>query len=157
MRLRLTSVLGGWLPGVRGVSSPCPPPVQEPVITVWNPPAVPRQAPAEEQAKAIIAALQEEGVTGVVPREEFLDRYQEHCWMLGFIPVGTNALCEAMGKACGAKKRVVIKGKKVTGYLIPPPVKPRVQLAVVPSGNNEDVPWPELPKRARSGTSHAQA
>lgn len=155
--MRILPRVLGWLRGVWGVSPPCHPPVQTPVITVWNPPAVARAAPPDEQVKGIIFALQEEGITGVVPREEFLDRYQEHCWMLGFIPVGTNALCEAMGKACGAKKRVTIKGKKFTGYLIPPPVKPRVQLAVVPSGNNEDVPWPELPKRARTGTSHAQA
>jgi hypothetical protein len=101
---------------------------------------------------AIIGSLQEEGLTGVIPRQEILDRYKEHCWMLGFRPISTNALCEALGQLCN-KPRIMVGGKKVTAYRIPEPVKPRVALAVIPSGNSDALPWPELPERARTGTS----
>jgi hypothetical protein len=154
-----------WLPGGQPVSAPCPQGGKEPVLEVWSPPAVPRNVPAMLQAQAIIEALQDEGVTGVVPRVEILDRYAEHCWMLGFKPIGTNALCEALREVCGGPKatpRIIVNGKKVTAYRIPDPTEtpwPPLpsNVSPFPSGNKTANSGPKHRQSARSGSSHAQA
>jgi hypothetical protein len=115
----------------------------------------PRTASPAQQAAAIIGALQEEGLTGVIERQEFLDRYQEHCLMFGFRPISTNAVFEALGKLC-RRKRVTINGNKVTAYIIPETpgtIWPPTGSNVIPFGNTDDeIPF-DLPKCVRSGTS----
>jgi hypothetical protein len=130
----------------------CEQDVQAPVQ--WVPPP-PRQVPAAQQAQAIIAAWQEAGETGVIGRGRILRRYAEHCEMFGFVPVAHNALCEALGRIC-EKKRVWTDGHYITAYRIPD--APRADnICVFPNGKEEDeIPF-DLPKRARAGTSYAQA
>lgn len=139
-----------WLPGVREVSRPCPEPVLTPAR--WVPPPL-RHVHPDEQARAIVSAWQDAGEAGgAIPRGRIFTVYQyEHCEMFGFHPVKFNTLCEALGKIC-EKKRVWSEGHKVTAYVIPRSPTRR-HLSVIPSGNVEDVPWPELPKRSRTGTS----
>jgi len=113
----------------------------------------------DEQARAIVSAWQDAGEAGgAIPRGQIFNVYQfEHCEMFGFHPVKFNALCESLGKIC-EKKRVWSEGHKVTAYVIPAAAGGRrPALSVIPNGDGAGVPWPELPVRARSGTSHAQA
>jgi hypothetical protein len=143
-----------WLPGVRAVSSPCPQRVEP--QAAWVPPPL-RHVHADEQARAIVAAWQEAGEAGgAIPRGRIFNVYQvEHCEMFGFHPIRFNALCEALGKIC-EKRRVWSEGHKVTAYVIPGLPKRR-HLSVIPSAHLEDdIPF-DLPKRARTGSSHAQA
>jgi hypothetical protein len=149
----LTTVFS-WLPGVREVSAPCP--VRVEPQTTWVPPPL-RHVHADEQARAIVAAWQEAGEAGgAIPRGRIFNVYQvEHCEMFGFHPIRFNALCEALGKIC-EKRRIWSEGHKVTAYVIPGLPKRR-HLSMVPSAHLDDIPWPELPKRARTGSSHAQA
>jgi hypothetical protein len=143
-----------WLSGGQSVSAPCLKRV-EPSVQ-WAPPRL-RHVHPDEQARAIVTAWQEAGEAGgAIPRGRIFNVYQiEHCEMFGFHPVKFNALCEALGKIC-EKRRVYSEGHKVTAYVIPQVARGR-HLSVIPSGNLEDIPWPELPKRSRAGTSHAQA
>lgn len=83
----------------------------------WDPPPT-RPVAALGQVPAIIEALQEEGLTGVVFRDNILERYAEHCWMLGFVPVKHNALCEALGKVC-RKVRPFVGRRRLVAYVIP--------------------------------------
>lgn len=83
----------------------------------WEPPEAQAVA-AADQAVAIVAALQEEGLTGRIERREILYRYPEHCWMLGFEPVSENIFFKALGKIV-KKIRVKDNGVRTTAYLIP--------------------------------------
>jgi hypothetical protein len=149
----LTSVRS-WLSGGRSVAAPCPQRV-EPSVQ-WAPPPL-RHVHADEQARLIVSAWQEAGEAGgAIPRGKIFRVYQyEHCELFGFHPIRFNALCEALGKIC-EKRRVYSEGHKVTAYVIPG-LPTRRHLSVVPSAHLDDIPWPELPKRSRAGTSHASA
>ena len=90
------------------------------------------------QVSAIVKALQQEGMTGVVFRAEILWRYPEYCWMFGFEPIAENDLCEALAKHVRRVRRHV-NGQKVTGYVIPTPgptlkVVPRSDIPLGKSG-----------------------
>jgi len=87
------------------------------VFVEWQSPPV-QVVDADAQVVAIVEALQDEGRTGVVLRRDILRLYPEHCWMLGFEPLGENAFLEALGRHV---KRVRRKngGTKTTAYVIP--------------------------------------
>ena len=111
------------------------------------PPA--RPVSAREQVPAIIEALQEEGLTGVVFRDDILDRYKEHCWMLGFEPVSTNAICEALKKRGIKKLRPFVGRRRLVAYVIP---ARDAEAATTPIGNKPRVLAPKKPRSARTGT-----
>jgi hypothetical protein len=143
-----------WLPGGQKVADPCP--IRVEPQAKWVPPPL-RHVHPDDQARFIVAAWQDAGEAGgAIPRGRIFTVYQyEHCEMFGFHPIKFNALCEALGKIC-EKKRIWSEGHRVMAYVIPQVARGR-HLSVIPSGNMDEVPWPELPKRARTGTSHAQA
>jgi hypothetical protein len=141
-----------WLPGVREVSAGCSRGVGTPVKRVAAPW---REAPPTEHAEALIADLQASGHTGVQPRGEILTRYHETCVGWELVPIGFNALCEALADVC-ERKRPFVNGHRITAYVIPKPPRGR-HLSIIPSGNiDDDIPF-DLPKKSRAGTSHAQA
>ena len=148
--MKLPAVLR-WLLGVRNVAPPCPQRVEPPYV--WVPPPL-RHVHPDDQARLIVGAWQEAGEGGgAIPRGEIFRVYQnEHCEMFGMRPVKFNALCNSLGKIC-EKKRIYSEGQKVTAYVIPRPPKRGNHLSVIPNGNAEDIPWPEMPQRARTGTS----
>jgi hypothetical protein len=111
----------------------------------WDPPPA-RPVSAADQVPAIVEALQDEGLTGVVPRQDILDRYREHCWMLGFIPVSTNAFFEALKKVCKYVRPEVSKGRRVSHYVIP-----AKGVLLFPIGAVRTRNAAKPPKRARSG------
>ena len=103
-----------------------------------------RQVSPDGQVSAIVEALQQEGMTGVVFRAEILWRYPEHCWMFGFEPLPENLLFEALAKHVKRVRRHV-HGQKVTGYVIP---TPGLALKIVPT--------PET-SLAKSGSGHVSS
>jgi hypothetical protein len=129
-------------------------------VVDWVPPP-PRRVAASAHARALISLLQSEGKTGPVPHWVLTGNYPEVCWREGFEQLSERLILEAIGNVC-AKVRINnmdrgdgVKGK-VSCYVIPGP-KHRGNVVTLPNGNMEDIPWPELPKRSRAGTSHAQA
>lgn len=72
----------------------------------------------KEQVFQIVSDLQDEGLVGLVERTEILRRYDEYCWMHGWMPLGENALFEALAKVV-SRKRPFYKGQRVTCYVIP--------------------------------------
>lgn len=156
--MRLAGVLR-WLKGGGGVAERCPAPVPQ---LSWVPPK-PRQVSAVVQARAFVKSLQDSEDWGIQPRGYLLRRYPELCEMEGFVPVKHNALCEALTEVLGGEKkakcRPMVDGHRITAYIIPEPIPPKTPrgLHVIPSGNAEGVPWPDLPQRSRAGTSYAQA
>jgi len=148
-----------------GVSGGCQTGVGPPVGHLspgWEPPQ-PVPVSATQQVRQIVEALQEEGMTGVVPRGEIIWRYGEHCWMLGFEPIGINAICEALGAIC-QKVRPVVEGRRITAYVIPDePLQPVSAIpaarqtsgnvvSMIPSGNTQPQKCGAKAKSARSGT-----
>lgn len=148
--MKLRSVLR-WLIGGRNVATTCP--IRVEPQPAWVPPPL-RHVHPDDQARLIVSAWQDAGEAGgAIPRGEIFRVYQnEHCEMFGLHPVKFNALCAALGKIC-EKKRIWSEGHKVTAYVIPRPPKRHTGLTVVANGNIDAPPWPELPKRARTGTS----
>lgn len=156
----------GWRRATaEGVSDGCQTGVMPPVAALppgWElieyPPLM--EVPGVEQARAIVGILQEEGLTGVVPRGEILWRYGEHCNVFGFEPLGVNAICEALAAVC-QRVRPVVDGRRITAYVIPDkPLQPVVAryaggnvLPMLPSGKVAAQNCAAEAKRARSGTT----
>lgn len=107
----------------------------------FDPPAS-RPVTPLEQARQIVTALQEEGLTGVVPRGDILHRYPEHCWMLGFVPLNTNDLFKALAKVVKRVRPLTGPTKRVTCYVIPP--SRAATAAAWPKGEQ----WASLPDGA---------
>jgi hypothetical protein len=104
--------------------------------------------------------FQGEGRTGAVPHWEWLENYPETAWVNGFREIPERTLLRHLGIVCAKTRQMVRhedgKWARAICYVVPDVPRGR-HLSVIPNGNLEDIPWPELPKRSRAGTSHAQA
>lgn len=147
------SWLKSTLPGRKDTRPDTPPEVETPPARPtdnpgWEPPPT-RHVAAIDQVAGIIDALQDEGRTGVVPRDLIHRRYGEYCMMWGYEPVGLNDLFEAFPLAGCRRVRRMVDGHKITAYVIP---ARGAEVATFPSGKKPRVLAPKGPKRVRSGT-----
>jgi hypothetical protein len=131
-----------------------------PHVDEWTPPPA-RDEPPRKHIEALTALFQSEGKTGAVPHWEWVDNYAETAWVNGFRQLPERTLLRHLGLLC-VKVRPLVqhddgKWKRAVCYVVPDVPRGKARLSVIPNGNAEDIPWPEMPKRARTGTSHAQA
>jgi hypothetical protein len=125
----------------------------------WEPPPARDVAP-RRHVEALMTLFQGEGRTGAVPHWEWLENYPETAWVNGFREIPERTLLRHLGIVCAKTRQMVRhedgKWARAICYVVPDVPRGR-HLSVIPNGNMDEVPWPELPKRSRAGTSHAQA
>jgi hypothetical protein len=124
-------------------------------------PPMARDVPPRKHVEALMTLFQIEGRTGAVPHWEWVSNYPETAWVNGFREIPERTLLRHLGIVCAKTRQMVRhedgKWARAICYVVPDVPRRRGHLTVIPNGDVDDIPWPELPKRARTGSSHAQA
>lgn len=122
---------------------------------------VPNLAPREASMGAFVAWLRVHGEHGDWEQSELLEQYEIICELTRVEAMPAKWFGKALEKQ-GCRRwqaSLVVDGERWRPMMVHVPAASPVKQeseTKTPNGNEEGVPWPELPKRARAGT-YAQA